>query len=67
MIGLLNAVPRNQLHHGVIAKVTCLQQIGVELGRGTVQIAIGGDVRQTTLEAPMVVDDACAETQRLLM
>ena len=49
MVGLLLAIPGDELHHGIVAEVTTLQQIAVELRRGTVEIALRPNVRQSAL------------------
>ena len=49
VIGLLCSVKRNQLQHRVLTEVACLQEVGVQSGRGTADIAVAADVRHTAL------------------
>ena len=44
MVGLFHAIEGDEFHHRVLAKVACLQEVGVQLGGGTVQITLRADV-----------------------
>ena len=39
VIGFLCTIEGNEFHHRVVAKPACLNEVAVQLGRGTVQIA----------------------------
>ena len=67
MIGLLLTIEGDEFHHRVVAKIACLEEIAVQLGRGTVQITLRSDVRQTSLYAPVSLQQTRAETQGLLV
>ena len=44
MVGLFHAIEGDEFHHRVLAKVASLQEVGVQFGRGTVQITLGAYV-----------------------
>ena len=67
VVGLLNAVPGDELHHGVVAEVSGLQQVAVQLRRGAVQVALRAEVRQAALQPPVPAHETRAEAHRLLV
>ena len=67
VVGLFLTVPGEELHHGVVAEIAALQQVGVELGAGAVEVALRTDVRQPSLHAPVSTQQSRTEAQRLLV
>ena len=67
MVGLLLVVPCDELYYGIIAEISSLQEIRVKLSESTVEIALRTDVRQATLNAPMLVEQTRAEAYGLLV
>ena len=67
MIGFLLTSEGNQLHAGAIAIPSALQVVRVQSHTGTVDVAIGIDVRQAGIESPVVMQQSCTDVQRLLM
>ena len=67
MVGLLYPIESDELHHGIVTKPACLQEVAVQLRRGAVQITLRTNIRETSLNTPMSTQQSCAEPQRLLM
>ena len=49
VVGFFYAVPSDELDDGIVAEPASLQEVGAQLGRGTVQIALRTDVAQAAL------------------
>ena len=67
MVCLLLVVPGDELYYGIIVEISSLQEIRVKLSESTVEIALRADVRQATLDAPMLVEQTRAEAYGLLV
>ena len=67
VIGLLDAVPGDELHDGIVGEVATLYQIAVEFCPSTIEITLRADVRESSLNTPMPFDQTRSEAQCLLM
>ena len=67
VISTFHAIEGDKLHHGVVREVARLDEIRIEFGGSTVQIAVATDVRKASLYAPMAADEPCSEAQSLLV
>ena len=67
VIGLLNAVPGDKLHHSIVREVAALNKIAVQLRGGAIEITLRTDVRESSLNTPMIFEQTRSEAQRLLM
>ena len=68
VIGRFGIVEGDKLDHGVLAHVACLQEIAVETRSGAaIQIAVRGQMRQTTLHGPVSTEQSCAEAHSFLV
>ena len=66
-VGFLRTVEGDELHAGVVVEIARLQEIGVEARCGTVDVSITSNVRQSSLQTEMMVNQSCAEAQRFLV
>ena len=67
MVGLLDTVESDEFHYCIVAEPACLQEIAVQLRRGTVQIALRPDVAESALQSPVPFDQSGAKANGLLM
>ena len=67
VISTLHTIEGNKLHHGVVREVARLDEIRIEFGGSTVQIAVATDVGKASLYAPVSADEPCSEAQSLLV
>ena len=56
MIGALLTAEDDEAQRCGVGKIACLGVVGIEVGLGAVDVAIGSDVRESGVEGPVLVD-----------
>ena len=61
------AIEGKEFHHRVVGEVSGLEEVGVELRRGAVEVSFRSDVRQPALQSPVPAKQTGAKAQCLLV
>ena len=61
VISTFHTIEGDKLHHGVVREVARLDEIRIEFGGSTVQIAVATDIRKASLYAPMATNEPRSE------
>ena len=61
VVGFFATTEEDELQRGTLVEISALEEIRSQACRGAIAVAVGGEVRQTGVERPMIAEEAGAD------